>query len=162
MYDYKNLKTFTKGQINGLTKHLSNLRFNQGFDNNKMWTAIFKRAEELGLEIGYSEAHGERLNFVKPRKITREQTQFGKKWLKEFYFKKNGEMRIGKRTDWVSNGVLAIAKQVTRFEFVGVQVLASSAWYPSGVVPIYRAYNSKGDYFDYAPRHWENPIVMEG
>ena len=162
MYDYANLKTFQKSQVNGLTKHLANLRFDAGtYETSKLWDQIFNRAKELGLEIGYSEAHGERLDFLKPRKITAEQTAFGKAWLKNYFFKMNGQPRSGKRTEYVSDKTLQIAKSVSRFEFVGVQVLASSAWYPCQVVPIYRAFNRKGEYFDYAPIHWGEPIIME-
>lgn len=159
-YDYANLKVFKKSQVNGLTKHLSSLRFGE-FDSHKTWDKIFKRANELGLEIGYSEAHGERLDFKTPRKITAEQTQFGKQWLKEYFFKKDGSPRSGKRTEYIGTRVLEIAKSVSRFEFVGVQVLASHGWKPSQIVPIYRAYNRKGQYFDYAPIFWGEPIIME-
>lgn len=160
-YDYKNLKVYKKSQIGGLTKHLSQLRFGT-YDNHTMWDRIFKRGEEIGLEIGYSEAHGERLDFKTSRKITAEQTKFGKAWLKEYFFKKDGSTRGGKRTEYVGDRVLSIAKNVSRFEFVGVQVLASSSWMPCQVVPIYRAFNRKGEYFDYAPIHWGQPIIMEG
>lgn len=162
-YDYKNLRTFKKSQINGLTKHLAGLRF--GTDTyavSKLWDRIFDRARKLGLEIEYSEVHGERLDFVKPRKITAEQAKLGKKWLREYFFKKNGQPRSGKRTEYVGDRVLKIAKSVSRFEFVGVQVLASQGWYPCQILPIYRAYNRKGEYFDYAPVHWGAPIIMKG
>jgi hypothetical protein len=164
MHDYKNLKVFKKSQVNGLTKHLAGLRFSgfrAGGSNQDMWSLIFKRGEELGLEVGYSDAHGERLDFKTPRKITAEQSQFGKSWLKEYLFKKDGTPRSGNRTEYVSERVLKIAKSVSRFEFVGVQILASSGWYPCQVVPIYRAFNRKGEYFDYAPIHWGTPIFME-
>lgn len=161
-YDYANIKVFTKSQIGGLTKHLSNLRFKIPYErNSELWDAIFNRGKELGLEIGYCEAHGERLDFLKPRKITKEQTDFGKAWLKDYFFKKNGEPRSGKRTEYVDDDVLRIAKSVVRFEFVGVNVLASQGWYPCQVVPIYRAFNRKGDYFDYSPIHWGSPIIEE-
>jgi hypothetical protein len=161
MTDYKNLKQFQKSQINGLTKHLSNLRFGTG-SNQDAWSAIFRRGEEIGLEIGYSEAHGERLDFKTSRKITKEQSDFGKAWLKQYFFKKDGKPRSGKATEYVGDRVLNIAKSVSRFEFVGVQVLASQGWYPVQVVPIYRAFNRKGEYFDYSPVHWGQPIIMEG
>lgn len=161
-YDYANLKTFQKSQIGGLTKHLAGLRFGAGtYETHELWDRIFSRAKELGLEIGYSQAHGERLDFTVPRKITAEQTKFGKTWLKEYFFKKNGEPRSGKRTEYVGTRTLNIAKSVTRFELVGVQVLASQGWYPTQVIPIYRAFNRKGEYFDYAPIHWGEPLVME-
>lgn len=160
-YDYANIKVFQKSQINGLIKNLSNLRFGMG-STQEMWNAIFQRGKEVGLEIGYSEAHGERLNFIKSRKISAEQTKFGKAWLRDYFFKKDGTPRNGKRTKYIGNRVLDIAKNVSRFEFVGVQVLASSGWYPCQCVPIYRAYNRKGQYFDYAPIHWGEPLIMEG
>lgn len=156
-YDYANLKQFTKGQIGGLTKRLNGHRFNSG-SNQDTWTAIFKDAETIGLEVGYCEAHGERLDFKTPRKITKEQTEFGKTWLKNYFFKKDGKPRSGKRTEYVDSDVLNIAKRVVRFEFVGVNVLASQGWYPCQVVPIYRAYDPKGNYFDYSPIHWGEPI----
>ncbi len=161
MTDYANLKTYKKSQVNGLTKYLSSLRFASMNNSQAMWDIIFKRGKEFGLEVGYSEAYGERLDFSKSRKITGEQTALGKQWLKEYFFKKDGSPRSGKRTEYVSETVLGIAKSVVRFEFVGVQVLASSRWYPCSVVPIYRAFNRKGEYFDYAPIHWGQPIIME-
>lgn len=157
-YNYLEIKTFQKSQINGLTKHLSNLRFGAGTSTDS-WSRIFNRAKELGLEIGYSEAHGERLDFINPRKITREQTAFGKHWLKEYFFKKSGEPRQGKRTEYVGSRVLEIAKKVHRFEFVGVQILASQGWYPCQALPIYRAFDKAGNYFDYSPVHWGEPII---
>lgn len=161
MTNYKDLKVYRKSQINGLTKHLAGLRFGHQ-STQDMWDAIFNRAKELDMKIGYSQAHGERIDFIKPRKITKEQTVFGKTWLKEYFFKKDGSLRSGKRTEYVGSRVFNIAKSVSKFEFVGVQVLASNGWYPSQVVPIYRAYNRKGEYFDYAPIHWGEPIFMEG
>lgn len=159
-YDYKKLKIFTKSQIGGLTKHLASLRFHTS-DTSDSWQRIFTRCSELGMEIGYSEAHGERLDFKLARKITSEQTYFGKSWLKNYFFKLNGEPRGGRRTEYVSSRTLEIARNVSRFEFVGVQVLASSGWYPCQFVPIYRAFNRKGESFDYAPIHWSTPIIME-
>lgn len=161
MTDYKNLKMFRKSQVNGLTKHFTSLRFGCDFDRTKTWERIFRRAKELGMDVGYSHASGERLDFATPRKITKEQTEFGKAWLKSYFFKRNGEPRSGKRTEYVENRVLQIAKSVSRFEFVGVQILASQDFYPNAAVPIYRAYNRKGDYFDYAPIHWGEPLIME-
>lgn len=161
MTDYRNIRTFQKSQINGLTKHFSGLRFGMG-SNHDSWNRIFDRAKQLGLEIGYSRAHGERLDFITPRKITREQTAFGKAWLKQYFFKLDGTPRSGKRTEYISDSTLKIAKSVARFEFVGVQILASHGWYPVQAVPIYRAFDRKGNYFDYSPVHWGEPIVMEG
>lgn len=160
MTDYKNLKVFQKSQVNGLTKALIRERF-EAFDKTEAWNKIFKTAENFGLEVGYSHASGERLDFLKPRKITSEQTEFGKAWLKNYFFKLNGTERRGKRTDQVPDSVLKIAKRVSRFEFVGIQVLASSGWHPSQALPIYRAYDRTGSYFDYSPVPWGEPIIHD-
>jgi len=161
-YDYKNIMKYEKSQVNGLTKMLANLRFKTEYESNsQLWDRIFKVAENIGMEIGYSAVNGERLDFKTPRKITASQTALGKTWLKNYFFKANGEPRTGKRTEYVSDRVLNIAKSVSRFEFVGVYVLASSGWYPSSVVPIYRTFNRKGEYFDYSPIHWGEPIIDE-
>lgn len=161
-YDYANLKQFEKSQINGLTKMLASLRWKaEGHDRDKAWDLIFDKAKAIGMTIDYSVVQGERLTFKKPRKITAEQTKFGKNWLKEYFFKKDGKTRSGKRTEYVGERVLGIAKSVSRFEFIGVYVLATQGWHPCQVVPIYRAFNSNGEYFDYAPIHWGSPIIDE-
>lgn len=162
MYDYKNLKVFKKSQVNGLTKHLSGIRFSIPMDERRDLTdAIIKRCSELGMSIDYCYADGERFTFNKPRKITKEQSDFGKQWLKEYFFKKNGEPRQGQRAEYVSDRVLKIAKSVKRFEFVGVIGLFNGIGEMCQFVPVYRAYNSKNEYFDYAPVHWGQPIIEE-
>lgn len=162
-YDYAKIQKYEKSQINGLTKKIAGLRYGSaGSGRDAAWERIFKFAESVGLKVGYcGPYYGERLDFVKPRKITKDQTDFGKQWLKEFFFKQDGTPRKGKRTENISHRVLSIAKGVSRFEFVGVAVLASSGWWPCQTVPIYRAYNRKGEYFDYSPIHWGQPIIDE-
>lgn len=165
MTDYKNLKTFQKSQVNGLTKHLSSLRFNQPYSperrNNDV---IIDRAKEIGLEVDYNDSNqmGEKFTFTSPRKITGEQTKFGKAWLKNYFFKLDGKTRSGKRTEHVSEATLKIAKSVSRFEFIGVLGIANQSWEIHSFLPIYRAYDRKGNYFDYSPVHWGEPVIMEG
>jgi hypothetical protein len=161
MYDYKNLKVFEKSQINGLTKHLAGLRFGEyGKGNDK----IISRAQELDLEVDYNDSNlqGEKFTFKKPRKIKRVQTQFGKAWLKAYFFKIDGTPRSGKRTQYVGNRVLEIAKKVHHFEFVGVLGVANNSWEIYAFLPIYRAFDKNGNYFDYSPVHWGEPVIMEG
>lgn len=165
-YDYMNLKRFEKSQVNGLTKHLAGLRFNTPDDPNKrtrLNDVIFQRADELGLEIDYNDmnASGEKLTFKTPRKITAEQTKFGKAWLREYFFKKNGEPRGGKRTKCIGDDILRVAKSVVRFEFIGVMGLFNSYGEMVQFVPIYRAYGRNGRYFDYAPIHWGEPLISQ-
>ena len=161
-YDYTNLKQYTKSQVNGLTKALMAQRFGEG-DSHAGWERIFNKAKEVGLEIDYNDANisGEKLTFKTPRKITKAQTELGKAWLKNHFFKLDGTPRRGKATECVSDSTLKIAKSVARFEFIGVLVIASQGWYPCQVLPIYRTYNRKGEYFDYAPVHWGQPVIME-
>lgn len=164
-YDYAKIKVFHRGQILGLTKKLSGLRFGdwnapRGAQNDKM----IELAKTFGLELDYNDSNlrGEKFIFTKVRKITPEQTKFGKAWLKEYFFKLNGKPRGGKRTQYISDETLRIAKSVVRFEFVGVLGIANQSWEICSFLPIYRAYNRKGEYFDYSPVHWGEPVIMEG
>lgn len=163
MTDYKNLNKFQKSQINGLTKHLASFRFSK--DGRDMANGrIIDRALELGLQIDYNDSGvpGEKFTFIKPRKITSEQTMFGKAWLKQYFFKLDGQARAGKRTEWVSKKTLDIAFNVSRFEFIGVLGLAGQDWGIHSFIPIYRAFDRQGNYFDYSPVHWGKPVIMEG
>lgn len=164
MTDYKNLKRFEKSQINGLTKHLACLRFSEYSERERRNERMIERAEQLGLQVDYNDSHmsGEKFTFKVPRKITAEQTKFGKAWLKDYFFKRNGEPRSGKRTEYVSNQTLEIAKRVSRFEFIGVLGVADQYWNIHSFLPIYRAYDRNGNYFDYSPVHWGEPVIMEG
>lgn len=163
MYDYKNLKKFEKSQVNGLTKHLAGLRWSKE-PGNRTNDVMIDRAKELGLEVDYNDSHmsGEKFTFTTPRKITAEQTTFGKAWLKNYFFKLNGQPRGGKRTEYVSESTLNIARSVVRFEFIGVLGVANSYWEIHSFLPIYRAFDRKGNYFDYSPVHWGEPVIMEG
>lgn len=168
MYPYAKLKTFQKSQVNGLTKHLSGLRFNQDYRIGDSYRvnndAIIQRCKELGLEIDYNDSNqmAEKFIFSKARKITKEQSDFGKAWLKNHFFKLNGEMRKGQNTQYVSDRVLKISKNVSRFEFIGVLGLMNNYGEILQFLPIYRTYNKAGEYFDYAPIHWGQPVIMEG
>jgi len=162
MTDYKNLKVYKKSQVNGLTKHLSGLRFSTPYsERRELADKIISRCTELGMDLDYCVSHGERFTFKTPRKITKEQSDFGKQWLKDYFFKKDGKPRNGKRTEYVSDRVLSIAKSVSRFEFVGVIGLFNGIGEMCQFVPVYRAFNRKGEHFDYAPIHWGQPLIEE-
>lgn len=160
MTDYKNLKQFKKSEVNGLTKYLANFQDYSARDNSK----FISRAEELGLELDYNDSNlvAEKFIFKQARKITKEQTERGKAWLKNHFYKLNGKPRSGQATEHVSDEVLSIAKSVSRFEFIGVLGVMNSFGTITQVLPIYRTYNRKGQYFDYAPIHWGQPVIMEG
>lgn len=159
MTNYTELKIYRKSQVNGLTKHLSGLRW--GKDESRDLT--IQRAEEIGLQVDYNDSHitGEKFTFKTPRKITAEQTRFGKAWLKNHFFKLDGSPRKGQATQYVNQWTLDIAKSVSRFEFIGVLGIYSPDYRDfNQFIPIYRAYNRKGEYFDYAPVHWGQPVIF--
>lgn len=161
--NFSKLKTYKKSEINALTKKLNSFRFGPSTENHAQWTRLFEFSESIGLEVSYSQVYGETLIFKTPKKITKEQSDFGKAWLKNFFFTSKGQPRRGKRTEGVSDHVLTVAKSVSRFEFIGVHVIASSYGFSiNQAVPIYRAYNRKGECFDYSPIHWGQPIITEG
>lgn len=164
-YQYDKMKTFPKSAIGGLTKKLSSFRFtsnNTTNDNQYDKTLIFAREVGLAWSHNHYEVNGDVFLFTSARKITTEQTAFGKDWLKNHFFKKNGQARSGKNTENVGTRVLEISKSVSRFEFVGVVGLMNSYGDYVQFIPLYRTYNRKGEYFDYAPIHWGQPVIIEG
>jgi hypothetical protein len=153
---------FEKSEIGALTKLLSNRFAPQ--DRKDSVNALKELALEcMGSEYLSNGITGEVLHFKRGgAKISKEQTALGKTWLREFFFKKNDEVRGGKNTEGVGTRVLSIAKSVSKFEFVGVLLCYNQYGYSNSCLPIYRTYNRKGDYFDYAPIHWGQPVIMEG
>lgn len=162
-YNYREMRTYPKAAINGLTKKLSSFRFGSG-STQQAWSKIESTINQVGLSYRFEETNinGDVFHFVKARKITKEQTQLGKSWLKTHFFKLNGDVRTGKATELVGDRVLRIAKQASRFEFVGVLGLRNSFQDYVQFLPIYRTFDRDGNYFDYAPVHWGQPIIMEG
>lgn len=164
-YDYANLKTFEKSQVNGLTKKLSSFRFGSLSEETSKQAALDNFRDEVGLScVGSVYMNGNHYvyHFDKPRKITIQQTLMGKLWLKNFFFKLDGSPRSGQRTEGISARVLSIAKRCKRFEFIGVIGCTNGYGSEVSFIPIYRTYDSRGEYFDYAPVHWGQPVVMEG
>lgn len=163
-YQYDKMTVFPKSAIGGLTKKLSSFRFiSNNTTNDNAYDKTLTWAREQGLSLSHNnyEVNGDVFLFESVRKITKEQSQFGKAWLKNHFFKINGDIRRGKNTENVSDRVLKISKNVSRFEFVGVLGLMNSFSEYVQFLPIYRTYNRKGEYFDYAPIHWGQPIIME-
>lgn len=164
-YDYANLKTFKKSQINGLTKAVSALRWRDwSLDSGQSaFELMDKFLKEIGLAYSCDddESNGIIYFFTTPRKITKEQTALGKTWLKNHFFKASGEPRRDKVTEKVTDAVLQISAKVSKFEFVGLIGLRNSMGAVVQWLPIYRTYDRKGNYFDYAPVHWGQPIIME-
>lgn len=160
-YQYESMKVFPKGAINGLTKKLNSMRFGRSAPNAREIYDAMELTQRGSVErdMDYSSYI---MHFAHTRRIERAQTTFGKAWLKQWFYKLNGSKRTGKRVEGVSDRVLRLANKITRFEFIGV--LEHTNWYgePQQYTPIYRAYTSTGEYFDYSPIMWSNPIIMEG
>jgi hypothetical protein len=104
------------------------------------------------------------MHFAKPAKISATQTREGKEWLKRKYFKTNGQPRAAglRLEENQGSKALEICKSVSRFEFVGVLEVRNSHGDCNQVLPIYRTYNRKGEYFDYSPIHWGEPVFSGG
>ena len=170
-YQYAQMKQFPKSAINGLTKKLSGFRFAKmpvGMDyqqsdllRDRMKSEFMTSLSLINVDNIY-ESNANLYHFKIARKITKEQTQLGKAWLKNHFFKLDGSKRNGKNTKNVSDRVLAISKSASRFEFIGVIGCMNSFGDELQFLPVYRTYNTKGEYFDYAPIHWGQPIIMEG
>jgi hypothetical protein len=153
---------FEKSEINALTKLFSGSRFTT--PERKLELEAF---QSLTMDCVdqvrvFSNIYGDVMHFKKPMRIMAEQTLTGKAWLKNFFFKKNGEKRNSKNTEYVSDRVLAISKNVSRFEFIGIVICKNPHGGVNNVLPVYRTYNRKGEYFDYSPIHWGQPVIMEG
>lgn len=154
---------YTKSDIGSLTKLVASARF-----------ATPERKEEIRalLDLVFNYVHDEYMSsnfqceymFFKRGglKITKEQTQLGKEWLKNHFFKKDGSPRSGKNTENVGTRILEIAKSVSRFEFIGICLVKNPYGDCNQVLPVYRTFNRKGQYFDYAPIHWGQPLIVEG
>lgn len=161
------MKVFPKSAINGLTKLLASYRFSS--TSSQVKERIDQVRDGMGLRwdsrvtrtIDDRAYDSEVYHFEKPRKITAEQSKLGKAWLKEYFFKKDGTTRSGKRTESIEQAVLDISKNVTRFEFIGV--ISFCNWFGDELAygPIYRTFDKFGNYFDYSPVHWGQPIITD-
>ena len=157
------LGKYTKSDIGALTKLVAGMRFN---DNDR------KEQIQSFVELYFNNVHDKYVRgdfqceymFFKsgPMKITKEQTLLGKAWLKNHFFKLDGTKRSGKNTEYVSDKVLSIVKNVSRFEFMGINLVKNAHGYCNQVLPIYRTYAKDGSYFDYCPIYWGQPIIVEG
>ena len=162
--NFQSIKTFKRSEIVALTKKLSALRFGYNFNDAENYLRTKNEAERLGLSVVAEnyDVNGEIFHFDSFRRITKQQTAFGKAWLKNYFFKLDGRLRSGKATQDVSERILNISNKVSRFEFIGVLGLKNSRGDFVQFLPIYRTYSRDGKYFDYAPIHWGRPVLMEG
>ncbi len=154
---------YTKSDINSLTKLVGGARF----------ATVERKAKiQALLNLAFNYVHDEYISsnfqcdfmFFKRGglKITSDQTELGKEWLKNHFYKKNNTPRSGKNTEHVSDRVLKISKSVSRFEFVGICLVKNPYGDCNQVLPVYRTFNRKGEYFDYSPIHWGQPVIVEG
>jgi hypothetical protein len=160
-------RRFEKSEIGALTKLIASYRFADTQRKNDIEALQTETMERVAIVDRYMYNHRvecEVMHFAKPSKITVQQTTLGKNWLNKHCFKLNGETRKDIE-DHFSDRALSIARNVSRFEFIGVVMVFDDSGYGKNlqqVLPIYRTYNRKGEYFDYSPIHWAQPIVMEG
>lgn len=179
LQDLKNLKTakqdktvskylecikngrFTFSDIRGFLR-LLNCRFETEVRKTQVKSLMDVSMDNVHFEYVSGGTQVELYHFKKPMKIERYQTTLGKAWLKQHFFKTNGQPRSGRNTENVSERVLNISKSVSRFEFIGVGLVQNQFGDTNQVIPIYRTYNRKGEYFDYCPIHWCQPLIFEG
>lgn len=162
---------FQKSEIAALTKMVVSARFES--ENAERRDAILNMVSEhmpifetvyIPPRGPYAQDghHAEVRHFDKPAKITAEQTKMGREYLKRRYIKTNGAARKCAERE-LTPAQIEIVRNVSRFEFVGI--LTVLAQYDQGSIvqalPIYRTYNRKGEYFDYAPIHWGEPVISE-
>lgn len=150
---------FTKNEIGALTKLIQSMRFSKNEKRKELIQDLIDNNLEHIREL--YDFNSDVYHFAKPCKITVEQTELGKNWLKNYFFNNSGNPRRGKATENISESVLNISKSVSRFEFVGLMFFKNTYQDVNAVSPIYRTYNKQGDYFDYAPLHWSKPVIME-
>lgn len=157
------LGRFEKNEISALTKLISSTQYTNTERklSVKALTELSMDCVDDGVHV-FSNIYGEVMHFKKSMKISKDQSDLGKAWLKNYFFKLDGKPRNGKNTEGISDRVLAISKSVSRFEFIGVLICKNPYNDINDVLPIYRTYNRKGEYFDYAPIHWGMPVIMEG
>ena len=155
---------YTKSDINALTKLVNSTRFSDQVKKDQV--EIFLESFFTSKDSEYvNGCNMEVLHFNKPQSITKEQTELGKHWLKNYFYTSKGELRKTKGVEQIttnhSDRVLSIAKNVSKFKFVGIGLVRNNYGLVQ-VLPIYRTYNKAGEYFDYAPVHWGAPVIMEG
>lgn len=94
-------------------------------------------------------------------KITKDQSDFGKSFLKTQLFKCNGQLRKSKVAIQFGEERAAIVKKLKRFTFDGFHVYLNPADSSvSDLVPVYTAYDSQGNKFSYAWVHW-GPVLLD-
>lgn len=160
-------RKFSKSEIGALTKIMQSYRFASAERKNEIEHLQTETMEHLTTVDLYR--HGRHFEaefqqFPVASKITADQTKLGKAWLKQYCFKVNGGLRKNIENVF-SERCLDIIRNVSRFEFVGVLMVFDDSGCGRNlcnVLPIYRTYDRKGKYFDYAPIHWDKPVVMEG
>lgn len=151
---------FTKSEIGALTKLIQSMRFSKNASQKEKIQELIDNNLEYVKEL--YDINADVYHFAKPAKITPEQTELGKQWLRNYFFKLDGTIRKGQATENISESVLNISKKVMCFEFIGLVFCRNTFQEVCQVLPVYRTYNKQGEYFDYAPMHWSKPVIMEG
>ncbi len=153
---------FQKREINALTKLLGGVRFAK--PERVAEVAYLKRMLMTeGADVSHGESYGTVWTFNRACKISEEQSAFGLAWLHDHYFKKNAAPRAValRLAEEHGSDLLTVVRGVVRFDFIGVIEFRNQ--YDGQVmqaIPLYRAFDATGKYFDYAPIHWSEPVFI--
>ncbi len=128
---------WTLNEINSVRKCLHGLR-----DHSEAWNLL----QELN-ECGFS------------RQITAEQSIFGINWLRDTVFKANGSLRDTHASRCFTAEHVEMIKHFDHFTFEGVKS-SGSPGENINTSPIYRLYDTDGDYFDYTVPFGGLPEVL--
>lgn len=91
-------------------------------------------------------------------RITREHDELGRNYLISKSLKKNGQFRKGSK---LGERELNILYNFSHHMFMGLQSQNSNrGFYDNWYLPIYRAYDKKGNYFDYIGTVYEQVRVL--
>jgi hypothetical protein len=133
-----NQTVWTKGDILAFAKMLNSIR----------WSSKERQNDILELWGDMKDEY----------QITKEQSNFGIKWLNEVLFKKDGTNRNNKMTQDFREKDFDIVRNFKEFKFVGYDEAVNG--FNSHYSPIYRCIDVNGNYFDYVARMWQAPEIV--
>jgi hypothetical protein len=144
-------RVWQKSEINAVIKALQRINFSDSLNSNEFQ---FKHADLLAA------CHYQEGNESGPfeHSITKEQSDYGLEYLKRRYFKLNGTAR--RQCPFNLRQQAIIMHAFKEFKFVGFYEHRNDSGMYVGYTPVYRVHANNGEYFDYSPIHWGNPLVF--
>lgn len=144
-------KVITKSDINAICRFLNGLKFtkNEGPKQKDFSEVLMNCLWEF------------------ERKITKDQNEFGRNWLKERYINKKGQPRKQLKHDFnyldvdsTPERAFNVIKGLKDFRFVGVTGHWNSYFkIYTDITPVYKAIGKNGDSFTYTFGHWGKLIA---